>query len=78
MFKGGHLILAEHRGFCPAPQLPHHVHGQFLSRCSLRHEIGILPLLVKDVYKRQVLYMAGAAGHAGRVDVQGTQKIISG
>jgi len=23
-----------------------------------------------------VLYMAGAAGHAGRVDVQGTQKII--
>ena len=52
MFKGSHLILAEYRGFCPAPQIPHHIHGLLLTGRPLRHEIGILNLLVKEVHQR--------------------------
>ena len=66
MFKGSHLILAEHRGFCPAPQIPHHIHGRLLSGRPLGHEIGILHLLVKEVH--QLLPSIGYPVHGDSIE----------
>ena len=50
---------------CRAGSIPGHIPGD--DRILWHHGTSWLD---------SVLYMAGAAGYAGRVDVQGTQKII--